>query len=513
MKSKGLVFLGTLFVLLSIGLPTLSSRHLWSDEVETADRARIILERGLPKLVGTDERISVNAAGKEIEDSDLHRYTPWVQFYVGALGLKVGSFFDWNSDFSIRWPFFFLHALTAAMLATFIVPGGIFLKLAFGLFYGLSSIEFLHARTARYHSILAFLIVLYFLWNKKRGPWSAALFPVLVHTHTLAGSAVSALLFLKNQILGSASKSKQIVSFLILGLSALSVLLLTRPWVQSAWGSFSRPELRSLKDQMLSPWVLLFLSAGFFCYKYERSKNLLWLFFGFVGLVSFLDGHAFSQARYYIWISVIVICVFSEWNFKTQFLQKNKTLLLLGFIFIREFMPPIERPFQSVRLVWAEGKHPDFRKEQAVEKMLQKIKTEDPEGLRPVLFEYVPQFVTWYLKNPVAMMPEPSTQRSISANNPLFKKTLGAYYHLWYANYQQNWACHPQCNFIVEKQDNLIPGGVYYLKSDQKRERFCIEEVVKTNQWNNSPFMNFTATAHGPNSDETNQLVFGRLCE
>src|SRR5262249_29970802 len=69
----------------------LGVRYLWQDELETAERAKSILSYGLPKVIDDEGRISVNAGGREIEDGNLHRYTPWVQFYVGAFGLELGK--------------------------------------------------------------------------------------------------------------------------------------------------------------------------------------------------------------------------------------------------------------------------------------------------------------------------------------------------------------------------------------------------------------------------------------
>ncbi|MCB0421858.1 MAG: hypothetical protein KDD61_12735, partial [Bdellovibrionales bacterium] len=60
-----------LFSFMNLGL---GYRHIWQDEIETAERARSILFYGIPKTIDPEGRVSVNTSGAELENSDLHRY-------------------------------------------------------------------------------------------------------------------------------------------------------------------------------------------------------------------------------------------------------------------------------------------------------------------------------------------------------------------------------------------------------------------------------------------------------
>src|SRR5688572_6718010 len=74
-----------------VGLQGLGWRHLWVDEVDTAERAKAILAHGYPRLVDEHGHLSLNTAGQELEGGETHRFYPWGQFYVAATGLGVGN--------------------------------------------------------------------------------------------------------------------------------------------------------------------------------------------------------------------------------------------------------------------------------------------------------------------------------------------------------------------------------------------------------------------------------------
>ena len=110
-------FLSAFAITLGITSPGLGYRTLWADELETAERARSIVESGLPKIFDSAGNLSVSSAGKEIEEGLLHRYTPWLQFYVGAAGIEFGRRFGLASDTGVRLPFIILHAATSGLIA------------------------------------------------------------------------------------------------------------------------------------------------------------------------------------------------------------------------------------------------------------------------------------------------------------------------------------------------------------------------------------------------------------
>ena len=144
-------FLSAFAITLGITSPGLGYRTLWADELETAERARSIVESGLPKIFDSAGNLSVSSAGKEIEEGPLHRYTPWLQFYVGAAGIEFGRRFGLASDTGVRLPFIILHAATSGLIARGLVAGlsiGALPAIGIATLYGLGSVRLIHARTA-----------------------------------------------------------------------------------------------------------------------------------------------------------------------------------------------------------------------------------------------------------------------------------------------------------------------------------------------------------------------------
>src|SRR5688500_4254809 len=99
----------------AVSAPGLGYRHLWLDEVDTAERTRTVLESGYPRVIDEKGRASLNTAGREIEDGDVHRYTPWLQYYVAAPGLLAAELFGLNRDAWTRMPFVACHALASGL--------------------------------------------------------------------------------------------------------------------------------------------------------------------------------------------------------------------------------------------------------------------------------------------------------------------------------------------------------------------------------------------------------------
>jgi hypothetical protein len=266
-----MVVSGLLLVLQSL---TLNQRHLWADEVETAERARIILDKGLPVMTDQDGRISVNAAGKEIEDSDLHRYTPWMQFYTASLGLYAGHFFEKsNSDFWVRWPFVILHSLSSAIIAAEFLPFSVGYQITAGVFYGMNSVQFVHHRTARYHALLEFFLVLGLLGLKLQKKWALWMSLPLMHTQTLAGLVASGVLVGFKNAQWKLNFKNLLKDSIPGAIAFIGILILCRPWLQSAWGGLGRPQFNVLKDPMIWPWFLMLVSLVAVDHRYNKSKK------------------------------------------------------------------------------------------------------------------------------------------------------------------------------------------------------------------------------------------------
>jgi hypothetical protein len=507
---KVIVFISVLISLLVLQGVTLSQRHMWADEVETVERARSILDGGLPRLVDSENRISVNAAGKEIEDSNLHRYTPWLQFYTGALGLAVGKLVNsTDSDFWVRIPFVFFHSLSSAIIAVEFLPVSAGFKIVSGIFYGMSSVQFVHHRTARYHALLELLFVFGLLALKYKKSWALWMAVPLVNTQTLSGLVASGVLFcLKNSRIDFKNK-KMFFDLIPIAVAVIGIAVLCRPWLQSAWGGLGRPQFDVLKDSMVWPGFLFATVLVGLDYYFNRSKQFVMALVAFALGLFVMGAHPFSQGRYYIWISVLSLYLIGSIK-----IPKIKTeYVALFFILMIEFLPPVERPFQSFRLVYTEFKWDQLGLKQPLRIVLDQIKNVDSQQSQPVLIEYVPQLANWYLKNPIALMPDKRMQNNLSADNKLYSETAEPYFHIWYTNYQQNWACHPQCDFIVEGNDFAV-GKSYNLviNSKNKKMKFCIDLALTTNQWNNSPFMNLKTSALIPEGEAKGLMILAHHC-
>jgi hypothetical protein len=187
--------------------------------------------------------------------------------------------------------------------------------------------------------------------------------------------------------------------------------------------------------------------------------------------------------------------------------------LVLIFLILTEFLPPVAKPFQAYRLIFSEYRWEQLGEKQPLTKAIEAIKNIDPQGLQPVLIEYVPQLANWYLKNPIAMMPDPFAKSVLSSGNPLFGITTEPHFHIWYTDYQQNWACHPNCDFRIEGGDFGV-GKSYdlHIPSKAKKLKFCIDLAIATNQWNNSPFMNLKSSALMPEGENKGQMILAHRC-
>jgi hypothetical protein len=68
----------------------LDYRTLWQDEVETAERARTVLESGVPRVIDRSRELSVNWGGYDLDGGSVHRYNTWGQF--------ISRRWAWGSD-------------------------------------------------------------------------------------------------------------------------------------------------------------------------------------------------------------------------------------------------------------------------------------------------------------------------------------------------------------------------------------------------------------------------------
>lgn len=336
----------TMCLVLLVGIPGLGSRHLWQDEIETAERARSILNFGYPTVVDQEGRPSVNAGGLEIEESILHRYTPWLQFYWAAGGLEASRKLNFDPDIGVRFPFVLAHSISSALithgLISYVSLNPLFSILA-GSLYGWQSVRLVHARTSRYHALLDLLFILLlilagrirkdsFAPHKGFAFGLALLAFFLPQTHTLGGSLLSftgALALLTSFFLNQTQTQKNSprihldrflplfknygIPLLFGGIfSIVVIVILCRPHLQSHWSFFTETKFRSLRDFSgirYSIFVLIFyiLVLGFYR-KWIWAASLVFLLSTVALVVRTFDFiHPFSQSRYYFPITSLFL--------------------------------------------------------------------------------------------------------------------------------------------------------------------------------------------------------------
>ncbi len=529
-----LILTACLFIFTSLGL---GYRFLWQDEIETAERARSILESGLPKVINSQTDVSLNALGREIEDGDLHRYSPWGQFYLGALGLQMGKWLGWGSDQAVREPFVLMHAMTSGLISYGLhgLAGfPVVVSLAVGGVYGLQTNRILHHRTARYHAILDFfaalgLLALGWIRRKEKRGWVVLGVCIFVSplVHTLGGSLLSALLGLASLVVVSNQEelekkwlSRWVGLVFLPGLaSLLLLLLLTRPWAQEAWGNISGNHIfRSITNKSQIRYALDFtLIAATFSFVFKKPRlgfSLLSLILFAYGLSGMLDFHPFSQARYYIFLPTL----FLFWSIAFQpFSQLKKSwiwlhgAILLVFILGPDLTTRQYSAFQGVKIVWSDWEHSRAMVRQPLHEAIEEI----GKSKKPVLIDYVPQYVNWYLPLfEVALMPDLTQKTKLNSKNSIWdRELLFPYWHLWYSDWGSGgWVCMGSCDYSASPIDEKMQYTLTSKRLNVSR-RMCVQRQWSTNQWNNAPFELANKESFDPAGRPVGALTLAKVCE
>ncbi|MBC7385505.1 MAG: hypothetical protein H7301_04975 [Cryobacterium sp.] len=555
--SSWLAFFTVFLFVFLIGGRGLGYRTLWQDEVETAERAKSVAAVGVPRTIDPQGQWSVNTGGKEIEEGDLHRYTPWGQFYVGAAGIKLGELVGLDRDTAIRIPFFFLHAAASGMIAVSL-PAVIAVSsveaMGVAALYGFNSVRILHARTARYHAVTDF----FFLWAwifygwfrrsardrsklRKNGLLLASLsvcIGILLFTHTLFGMLAfglfSGLVFIEFPRL------KRTYFFLLLNIALLGALsLLVRPWLQTAiWGelSFQLP-FRSLRSWFHVSFSLFFFLATFPYFLGRRSEpranDPTWKREVFLGAVYFLliligvrilDFQPFSQPRYYL--PLIGACLFwplafgqSHW-WKTREAGRAFLCSVCVMLVVVEFTGD-PRPYQGVRLAlwdaWMNHFEGAERKEQPMREAFALLKATAKPG-DAVLMEYVPQLVNWYAPEfKPALVPDAATLSTLGRLNPRVASMpiTAPDYHLYYSagGFNAFWICVGYCDMSI-RPDATDPNAYFvHSKALDRDFRFCMMKSWRTHLWNNAPYTNYGSEALTPEGRYASVLSLAKRCD
>lgn len=528
-------------LVLALTSPGLGYRDLWQDEVETAERARTILESGYPRVVDRSGALSLNTGGWELEDGDAHRYSPWVQFYWAAAGLAPARLAGASPDAGVRAPFVVAHAATSGLVSLGLEVAGLSPIAAAGVAValGVQTVRVVHARTARYHALLDLWVAVGLLGvgllarRRKAGLALVALsILVLPHVQTLAGSAfaltigVVALVRLlqlspghRRAALGTAAASVALP-----GLCSLALLLaLTRPWLHMGWTT-SPPPKPSLKDLVAVAYALYFGLAAVAVLAWRRRRGqavALGAALGTVVLVvGVLDLHPFSQTRYYlaaVFFGLLwpVYGGLEGWSVRER--RIVAAVLALVVLLPDLAFAPARRdgfqPFQGVRLAWADAVSAGEVR-QPLRRALDLVREHGASG-DPVLVDYVPQFANWYLPgHPIALMPEPFARTPLNVGHPAWTRTPPMpRWHVWYVNVPPGpWICAGRCDYTVSGW-NPVEGS--YLLSSRRlgvSQKMCIVALYPTEKWLNAPFRMSSRAAFRPEGTAEDVLAVAVPC-
>jgi hypothetical protein len=509
--------------------PVAGVRHIWQDEAETAERARAILAFGVPRVVDPEGRPSLNAGGREIEEGTLHRYTPWGQFYIGAAGLAVGRSIGLSDDASLRLPFVFLHSASSTLLSytlTTAVAWPVTASVAASTLFGLQSVRILNNRSARYHAGLDFFFILGLLAIALRQKGSSLLALstfLLPQIHTLGGAVLSSTLVLiallvaliEERSFWKALRRELWCAMVPAAMSVVLICVLCRPWLQTAWISQDIERSRySLKPtlEIAYSYYLFALALIFLIWKrqWREVAILVPVVIYIFAVVKVLDLNPFSQPRYYLAIPIF----FLFWPIVTGWPKvfEARKALFIGLMTFGVVLPDVQGiipAWQGVRIVLNDyhlGEQP----------LRQAIKEIESAPTEPVLADYVPQFVNWYLREtPVAMMPRSIELTRLNRDNPLFKaKRIEPGWHLFYKKQDGLWVCYPHCDyhrsFIGETEYDLIVDAD--ATNAAETIRFCIVKTWPTDIWNNAPFTQYNSEAMNPEGFVSDILVLARRC-
>lgn len=540
--------------LLGLNVAGVGYRSLWADEMETAERARTILESGYPRVVDASGAISVNSGGLEIEEGVVHRYSPWGQFYVGALGLGAGRLLGLSPDGALRLPFVAAHA-AAGGLASWALTATSAVPLPLGLLAGAAistqTARLLHGRSARYHAALDLLAVLGAVAIgavRRSRPWGRVLLAgtllVLPHFHTFGGSVVALALgawatwaFLSIPGRRWAERLRAWAGWVVApgAVSLLLLVWLVRPldhgfWVPAnvavppfSWTLFftlgtlgNRPHLLYALAAVLAGLALLLAHR-----RWTAAAALGASLLVVSAAVQALDFHNYSQYRYYLSLPLLALCwpiALGSERFGVAArgalgLVLSLTALAPDLWFANRPGAPFP-PFQGLRIAVSDARHALAGTRQPLHEAVDFLHGNAAPG-DPIAFDLTPQYVTWYLPgHPPALVPDATARTPLNRENPVWRRPLlFPRWHVWYLDHPNGpWNCSGACDWRAERLDRRT--GAYVLRSGRlaRAEEMCIVAAWPTHHHNNAPFTSYSPEALDPAGPRSNVLVIGTPC-
>lgn len=507
-------------------------RHLWPDEIETAERARSILESGFPCVIDKEGNVSVISGGLELEEGRLHRYSPWGQFYAAAGGLVIGKCFGLERDRSVRLPFVTTHALTTAMLSyglsgvlSFSPP----VVAGVSLLWGLQTERLLHNRSARYHAFLDFFVVLGLIglgrWRLHKR-WGVGLICVSVfllpHFHTLTGTFFAAALMVDLFFLKDKSWRSFIITSVVFFASLVLLLLLTRPWAHLALGPLEPMSFSScikMFKRMAYAFYFLIGSVVFVAARghIKLGGALLVRFAALVVMGVILTVSPLTQYRYFLTLPFYCLLWPLAYgvDFSSSFKKWGLPILLIVFVLLPEFTTRRFEPFQGLAISWTDRKQELRGKSQPLDEAIEMIKRDGRKN-EAVLFDYVPAMVNWYLPGfKPALMPDAATKIPINKNNPVWQSPMAMpQWHVWYPTLWTGVVGFgDKSDYRAHHVD--LGNGTYQLTSQRLNQTIsmCVVKQWSTDIWNNAPFMSYGIEAFRPEGKREHLMVLAKRCD
>jgi len=527
------------FIVLVVSVSGLGYRSLWQDEMETAERGRTIVESGFPLVIDSSGNLSTNVGGREIEEGTVHRYSPWIQFYVAAIGLSLPIE---NRDRAVRVPFAVAHAATAgvisyglAELASFSLP----VAGATAIALSVQSVRLLYNRSARYHALLDLLLICGMIGvgrsrRKQSGgePIVTCTIFLLPHVQTLGGSLLSALLSIAYSVSvfttfdGStwSDKLRRIAFWAVLpgALSFAALLILIRPWAQEAWGTMNVYDpFRSIKRWCAPLYALEYASIAIILLCVSRSfkhgLSVLVLLVSTLGIIWCLDWHPFSQERYYYSIALLFVLWPILFGTPSHSFMTSKvwTLVTCAVAITPELFTHDFLPFRGLQIVLEDLRNERAGTQQPIREAVDYIKIHGSYG-DPVLVDYVPQYVNWYLPGfQIALMPDPTNKTDLNRNNPIWQHPPSMpMWHLWLPTKGVGpWTCINGCDYSVTSVSGSPDRYTLHSKWLHASTQMCIVKRWTTYRYLNAPFDTLNRAAFRPGETADDEMVLGRRCE